>query len=155
MIFSASEFASYFRFAFVRNPWDRLYSAYRFLSTGGREEIDRRWCREHLADIPDFETFVLTGLRRPDIPRAIHLRPQHVFLRNAITNKISGFQLGRYKQLEEDFSYVAKRLGVNKPLPHLNPSRIQGDYREAYSTRMRAVAEDLYARDIGTFGYKF
>ena len=35
LIYTEEEFARYFKFAFVRNPWDRLVSAYRFLKRGG------------------------------------------------------------------------------------------------------------------------
>ncbi len=42
LAFSHLEFSSYFKFAFVRNPWDRLFSAYAFLRDGGMDESDRR-----------------------------------------------------------------------------------------------------------------
>ncbi|MFP4354891.1 MAG: sulfotransferase family 2 domain-containing protein [Phycisphaerae bacterium] len=34
-VFSWSDYKRYFKFTFVRNPWDRLASAYRFLRKGG------------------------------------------------------------------------------------------------------------------------
>lgn len=32
---SEEKFEQYFKFAFVRNPWDRVFSAYQFLAQGG------------------------------------------------------------------------------------------------------------------------
>ena len=43
IIFPRLEFESYFKFTFVRNPWDRVFSAYNFLKKGGATEFDRQW----------------------------------------------------------------------------------------------------------------
>lgn len=42
LIFSQREFEDYFKFTFVRNPWDRLLSAFLFLKKGGANKVDRQ-----------------------------------------------------------------------------------------------------------------
>jgi Sulfotransferase family len=155
LVFNAAEFQSYFKFTFVRNPWDRLYSAYRFLSAGGMNDLDRSWSEKHLAGVEDFEAFVLEALPRRSVRRAVHLRPQVQFLRNSITGKIGVDFVGRFERFDEDFATVAQRLGKDVSLPHMNGSRFQGDYRSAYSSRMRSVVDSVYAADINAFGYQF
>src|SRR5699024_9573361 len=39
-------FKQYFKFAFVRNPWERTFSAYNFLVTGGLTERDEKWGKQ-------------------------------------------------------------------------------------------------------------
>src|SRR6185312_6788568 len=56
VVFPARAFYSYFKFAFVRNPWDRLYSAYRYLQAGAMGEAhDLAWIEKHLQGVRDFE----------------------------------------------------------------------------------------------------
>ena len=52
------KFQQYFKFTFVRNPYDRLFSAYTFLKKGGLNELDRCWAEQNLTSFPDFESFV-------------------------------------------------------------------------------------------------
>lgn len=155
LVFGAADFQNYFKFAFVRNPWDRLYSAYRFLSTGGMNDLDRAWAEKHLTGVKDFEAFVLNVLPRPGVRDEVHLRPQFLFVRNAITRKTGVDFVGRFERIEEDFATVARRLGKDVELPRINRSRVEGDYREAYSAAMRAAVERVYAADIKAFGYRF
>jgi chondroitin 4-sulfotransferase 11 len=51
-------FAEYFKFAFVRNPFDRLVSAFFYLDNGGCCAADDEYRREHLAPYKgDFAAF--------------------------------------------------------------------------------------------------
>ena len=117
----------------------------------------RLWSRKHLREYPNFENFVLalqdTTVRRP-IMAYPHFRPQLDWLTLPRSTKAYVDFAGRFETLAEDFSIVAKRLGLREPLPTGNASEHQ-PYRDAYSKRMRAIVADLYAADIDAFDYSF
>ena len=83
-----------------------------------------------------------------------HFRPQLDWLTLPRSTKAYVDFVGRFETLAEDFSIVAKRLGLREPLPTGNASEHQ-PYRDAYSKRMRAIVADLYAADIDAFDYSF
>lgn len=58
LIFSRREFEEYYKFTFVRNPWDRLVSASLFLKKGGAHKGDKAWAEKNLSRFPDFHSFV-------------------------------------------------------------------------------------------------
>ena len=51
------DLSEYFIFTFVRNPWDRLYSAYKFLQKGGINIHDKNAFDMYLSEYNDFEDF--------------------------------------------------------------------------------------------------
>lgn len=63
-VFSPSEFLSFFKFAFVRNPWDRVVSAYFFLKNGGLNQWDKDWFARELSEYETFESFVRQWLNK-------------------------------------------------------------------------------------------
>jgi hypothetical protein len=145
LAFGASEFYNYFKFTSVRNPWDRVYSAYRYLMSGamgGQHDLD--WIEFHLQGVGDFENFVTKFL--PNVQAGTHFRSQESYLRSAITGRVCVDFLGRYERISEDFEVE---------LPHLNKSKIDGRYRDAYSRRMKEIVGNVYERDARRFEYEF
>ena len=45
------KYHEYFKFTVVRNPYDRLVSAFHFLKKGGRNPVDKAWSDNNLKDI--------------------------------------------------------------------------------------------------------
>jgi hypothetical protein len=155
LAFSGREFDRYFKFCFVRNPWDRAHSAYRFLADGGMDAVDRAWAATHLPEGTDFETFVMARLT-PETARAwLHFRPQVDFLRSRIDGRLRVDFIGRFERLAEDFGAVAARVRATARLAHANKSREGGDWRAAYTPAMRDRIAAIYAEDLDAFGYRF
>jgi hypothetical protein len=155
LIFREQEFRRYFKFTFVRNPWDRLHSAFTYLKQGGWNQADRAWAEANLAGIDDFESFVCRWLPAVDVERSwIHLQPQYLFLRLQGDRPSVNF-IGRFETLESDYQAVASRLGVRAELEHLNKTRRSQRYRDAYTDEMKEIVANVYRKDIELFGYEF
>lgn len=147
-----SKFSAYFKFAFVRNPWDRLVSAYYFYT-----QLPER--SEHSKGIfqrySDFGTFVRDFVTPENVLGPLHLRPQHQFVCD-VNNRILVDFVGRYETFESDVAEVAKaiRLPLAGPLPKVNATD-RPAYRECFDTSTRAIVERVYANDLELFSYEF
>lgn len=150
---------AFFKFAFVRNPWDRLLSAYSYLSQGvGTTFRDNQFARSFLADVEDFEGF-MHRLEDPGWRKQIlyydHFRPQaHWICMPGARTHAMDF-LGRFETMPEDMARLRTHLGLDAGAPvQARPSR-HVPYREAYTARTRATVEEIYAQDIALLDYSF
>jgi hypothetical protein len=154
-VFEPQAFEHYFKFAFVRNPWDRLLSAWCFLREGGFNDTDRRWAQRHLSEFPDFGTFVRHWLTPENARSWVHFRPQTDFLRLA-DGRLGVDFIGRYEQIETDFRHVCGELGIDAKLSTLNTAAApRQDYRTAYDNATRDIVARIYAQDIAELAYRF
>lgn len=153
---SAREFETFFKFTFVRNPWDRVVSAYHFLGEGGLNERDRRDAERTVHAHPTFEAFVEEFLGAGRAREVLHFRPQHLWLTLPGRTGPQVDFIGRFERFEEDFTTICERLGVRRAPSHANPGRSRpASYREAYTDRTAEIVGEAYARDIELFGYSF
>lgn len=150
---SPGKFKRFFKFSFVRNPWDRLVSTFFFLKSGGMNEMDRRFATEQLAAYDGFAAFVGGWLTRENIWSWVHFRPQHYFVCDADLRPRMDF-VGRMETIDADFRTVSTRLGIEAELKWTNRGNHR-HYAEYYSHELRERVAAVYADDIATFGYKF
>lgn len=147
-------FASLFKFAFVRNPWDRVVSSYSHFQREYPAELSKQ-------KIETFEQFVGYLLEtpperaeRPAMLRALQ-RPQLESLVGVQGELLVDF-VGRYERLEEDFSAILEQIPLpHIALPHKRKSQRSADYRASYSDELADRVAQHFADDIRSFQYSF
>jgi hypothetical protein len=155
IMFGPGEFNRYFKFTVVRNPYDRLVSAFLFMKQGGMNEKDKRWAERNLKPYTDFDSFVKGWVNRSNIWKGLHFRPQHSFI--CLKKFQPGLDfIGYLENLEADFAFICQKLNINATLleANRNPSRTKA-YAEYYTAATRAIVAEAYADDLRVFGYNF
>ena len=138
-------FDSYFKFTFVRNPWDRAVSLYYYITNG--------CC--------SFNEFIRLHLTNPESPLNYFTKPQSHYIFDPY-NRVKVDFIGRFENLEVDFSYIKDQLSMNDmPLRHVNKSNARAhsqrsrSYRDEYDLESREIINSLFKIDIEAFGYEF
>lgn len=161
-------FNNYYKFAFIRNPWDRVVSFYKYFG---------------YQDTYDFKYFIQNILiKKLWVEKYYFVRPQKEFIYNSIGEQCVNF-IGRYENLIDDFNFVMKHLEIELlEIPHKNKAQgeiqqfnilswkswnnifsrvfrksypVYPDYREYYDFEAIDIVCDLYGSDLQEFGYKF
>jgi chondroitin 4-sulfotransferase 11 len=158
----------HFKFAFVRNPWDRLVSCYsdKILDVEDTELGEppfRKMPSERGSKLfkgMPFAEFVETVCEIPDEEANGHFVSQHeVICGSDKDNPIIADFVGRFENLAADFAVVAERIrGTHElRLPHRLRSISRGSrpYTEFYDDRLRTLVHERYRQDIETFNYAF
>lgn len=155
--FDPDLFRRSFKFAFVRNPWDRMLSGFSRLHSHKVSAETAGWASRHIRSDMSFEEFVLSlGDKnvRPRILSFLHFRPQLSWLRLPGQSALEMDFIGRFERLDEDFRALCGRLGVEATIERTNHST-HVPYRDAYTKPMREIVAELYRDDIETFDYAF
>jgi hypothetical protein len=154
-VFSVKELEDYFCFTVVRNPWDRLASAWFYLKAGGMNRKDNEWSDAHLSAFDSFDEFVRRWVTRSNIKTWKHFRPQYLYICDQQGKPRMDF-IGYYENLENDFRYIQTTLGIDASLQHLNRSKGErADYRDLYNDETRAIVAEAYREDIELLAYDF
>jgi len=138
------EFNEYYKFSFVRNPYDRISSAYFYLKNikaGG----DHQNQLVHLSK--DINDYIENYLSKETI---IHLWPQYKFITGPFGNILID-SIFRFENLEEDWEKVCGKLKVNLNLPHFRPTKKK---LFEYTPNSINIINKLYKKDFELFGYK-
>jgi len=133
-------YEEFFKFAFVRNPWDWLASTYHYLcNTPSHRHHRRVAAMRALDEYADFEI-------------ARGKRSQSAFVCDG--DEVIVDFVGRFETMEEDFAAVCRRIGIGASLPHVNKTD-HADYRDLYSDDLVVKVGAHWERDVRLFGYQF
>ncbi len=152
-------FAGSFKFAFVRNPWDRLVSSYRYSISPPDWVMDRtREYSQYLnSKCPSFTEFVQGLERSPRLRRWTHNIPQVDFVTSPLGDCQVDF-VGKYETLSADLELVSSHLKLSKT-PELSQVNVssgeKNSYADYYCTRTKDIVAKIYREDIDQFEYEF
>ncbi len=135
---------SYFKFAFVRNPFDRLASCFRHvIQKGAMQNIQGH---SKLSRNMSFEQFVdvISEIKIQNMD--IHFRPQYTFIPEK-----PDF-LGKFENIEKDFKTVCEKIGINCELLYENKTT-KTKYSDYYDDKIIKKVVKIYERDFVLFGY--
>jgi hypothetical protein len=135
-------FASYFKFAFVRNPFDRFVSYCAFMT-----RADGAFLKN-----PQQVMRYILFQARPD--QHILFQPQHTFVTGA-DGKLLADEIGRVEEMQASYDAICERIGIpSAQLGQVNSSR-RGSYRDYYDQALIDGVAEYYRRDLELFGYGF
>ena len=158
---------SYFKFVFVRNPWDWVLSQYHQNFVNIRHRIKHPL---HLFQAVYYSNLGLKNNQKfteKDFFRHWEKMKnfrgikeetnyfQYQFIEESNGEKMVDF-VGKYENLEADFNYVCDLLSLkNTKLPVLNKSKEKLSYQKMYTDEAKILVEEKYKKDIDLLGYSF
>ena len=128
------KFSDYFKFAFVRNPFEREVSLWKYLTKIKREG----YVKEKFSDF-------------------VKLPKEHTYMDYVKDEDgtIILVYIGRVENIQEDFNIICDKIGIpQQQLPHNNPTKHK-HYTEYYDEETKQIVAEKYAKDIEYFGYEF
>ena len=183
MEYNDNQFADYFKFAFVRNPWDRYVSLYDYWTInvhklGHFHAEDTETAKLISKHADSFSKFCKLPNEFLLKIHKTHFLTQVEFLNIIGKNKNTLDFIGKYESLQTDFNTICRHINIKQTqLVHINRTtnhmsiakklKIDFDkllikrkkkfsnYVDYYDDETRSLVAKKYAKDIDYFNYKF
>ena len=140
---------NFYKFAFVRNPWDWQVSMYHFiLKETGHVNHD---VVKSMAGFEEYLAWVINTQKNPYAKGATKFQKDMLIDQEG---KIIVDFIGRYERLTQDFQQVCQILNIETSLPAINRT-VHRDYKSYYNDQTRKMVEEHFKEDIELFGYHF
>ena len=140
----------YYKFTFVRNPWDRAYSDY-------------LWMQKELNVIGSFRDFLMKkGIFYKYLTddSNIKYRGDHLLRQTDyfdFTGKLKVDFIGRFEDFSNDINEILSALNIDKTFNfYINKSNNrQEHYSKFYNFKNKKCVSKIYEKDISLLNYKF
>lgn len=143
----------YFKFSFVRNPWDRTVSMLKYQDHFGIKHDEKFDFSEYMNkhghpvtlehDYRFYEYQDLLGKKHT---------PHNVYLN--ILDEPLDF-IGRFETLEKDTAFIKKKLNIKDPFAFHEDKSDRKEYQDYFDQGDKDFISNLYKKDIEEFGFTF
>lgn len=135
------KFKRYFKFAIVRNPWERLVSEFEYIKTQPTHS------RYKKLKAMSFDEFVGYQAKRPAAHQVNALKLK--------SGELGTDYVGKLESLDESLAFISEQIGLSfADLPHINQVK-RRDYRSYYDQSLVEKVAELWHEDIKYFVYQF
>ncbi len=148
-LISQENWRDYYKFTFVRNPWDRAYSDYLWVM---KDRNIKGSFEDYILKKNNFEK-VLTDTSTKEY-RGDHLLTQSLFLKG-IENQINF--IGHFENFKNDIYAICEDLNLqwNENIHEKRSSNRKKHYSLFYNNKKRKLVDTVFARDIENLGYTY
>lgn len=154
--------SSYFSFAFVRNPYRRLYSAWNYLKNGGLGTQNDRCRKVFFIDSTggSFEKFVLRFFQEDidTLKKISHcpVDPVHFYPQIYWTGEKNNLDyIGSFEDINSCWTIISKKLKLDPNLQIKNSSNTKyKNILDIYTPEMLKIIENFYSNDFEEFDYE-
>lgn len=143
-----SNYKDYFKFAFIRNPYDRLVSCW------FNKVVDSNYFKfsnETLLEMQNFKNFV-HFVENQNIEKCDH----HIRLQSKLIDLNEIDYIGRFESFQKDLSHVLKSISIeNQTISKINSTNNRLHYKEYYDEDLITRVAKIYEKDLNLFSYEF
>lgn len=156
-------YLEFFKFAFTRNPFDRMVSWFHYYQNLWRNPEDKpcnQDCIDRFLEM-DFDTWIKSLKRyedggcRSEIACPFHFianQYQYVIWKDG---RIFVDFIGKVENIEEDWTLVCEKVGLPQDNLPIGNKTEHNDYRSYYTEETKEIVSAQYARDLEFFNYSF
>jgi hypothetical protein len=161
---SSSVFNSYYKFAIIRNPWERLLSDYNYQKKKSRPASSKLALFDGKGGKRDFRSWVSVVLADPfrydqeswgaeASPQIHRWSPQLDWI--TVDGRIAVDRVVRWERLSLELPAIIRANGGAAERLTCRNRRFHLHYSRYYDAATRALVQQYYAKDIETFEFRF
>jgi len=147
--YAPKQYEDYYRFTFVRNPWDRLVSCW---SNKVKRTNFYDFSEADYAEMQKFENFV----DFVEAQNVMTCNDPHLRMQSSLIDLNHVDFVGRFENFETDLYKVLDALNIkNIQISKKNKSSNRKPYQSYYNERTKQKVAKMYEKDIRIFNYHF